>query len=153
MKNDGMEKILYRIYGLALVVTIFTGFGNMPLWKRYYIADIPGMAWAGHFFRNVQVHYITGAMLLALAAYFIVAYFMMMRGRGIILGKTGVIRAVLLGFALLTGLVMAVKNLPGIDFPMGLLIAMNFSHMGSAMLLLFFTLGCVIAKSPWTTKQ
>ena len=42
----------------------------MPLWKRYYIADIPGLGWSGNFYANVNVHYISGAVLIGLFFYF-----------------------------------------------------------------------------------
>ena len=44
-----MEKTSTRwllwLYGTTVVISLFTGFGNMPLWGRYYIADIPGLGW------------------------------------------------------------------------------------------------------------
>jgi hypothetical protein len=38
------------------------------------------------------------------------------------------------GMALATGILMVVKNLPGVHFPMAMLMVFNFTHMASAML-------------------
>ena len=73
--------LMKAVYGLAAAVALFTGFGNMPLWKRYYVADIPGMAWSGNFFINVNVHILVGSLLLAIAVY-AVSVRVMIPGRG-----------------------------------------------------------------------
>ena len=144
---------LYRwVYLAAMAAAFFTGFGNMPLYQRYYVTDLPGFDWAGDFMINVQVHYMSGAVLLALAAYFIVSW-IFLRKEGLRLSRTGRIRAIVLGLALLTGLVMAVKNLSGVVYPLPLLIAMNFLHMSMAVCYLLLALGCRIARAPWLRKD
>ena len=40
---SGGQRILRWLYVLTLIVMGFTGFGQMPIFKRYYIADIPGI--------------------------------------------------------------------------------------------------------------
>lgn len=152
MKNDPMHKPLGLAFIALVVVILFTGFGNMPLWKRYYIADIQGLRWAGHFYRNVQVHYVAGALLLALAAYFLVAY-AFLRYQGVRLTKSGAVRAMLLSLALITGIIMAVKNLPGINFPVELLVAFNLSHMGSAVFFMLVSIGAFFARKPWVVER
>jgi len=52
--------LLAWLYRLAAVLVLFTGFCNMPIAKRYYISDLPGLGWSGDFFLNVQVHYLLG---------------------------------------------------------------------------------------------
>ncbi len=54
--NAKPHLLLKILYGAAAVTALFTGFGNMPLWGRYYVADLPGLAWSGDFFINVNVH-------------------------------------------------------------------------------------------------
>ena len=31
------------LYGIAIGVALFSGMGQMPIYKRYYLADIPGL--------------------------------------------------------------------------------------------------------------
>ncbi|MFO8049436.1 MAG: hypothetical protein R6U29_10430 [Desulfosudaceae bacterium] len=140
------------LYLAALAVIVFTGFGNMPLYRRYYIVNLPGFGWSGNFMVNIQVHYLAGAILLALSTYFIVSYFYFKKD-GWRLTRTGLLRAVVLGLALLTGLAMAVKNLAGVIYPLPLLVAMNFLHMGLAIGFLLLALGCLIARKPWLRQD
>jgi formate dehydrogenase iron-sulfur subunit len=60
--------VLKALYGAAAVTALFTGFGNMPLWGRYYVADAPGLGWSGDFFINVNVHILAGSLLLGIGA-------------------------------------------------------------------------------------
>ena len=109
MTADKSVQWIRWMYIAAAWVTVFTGFGNMPLWKRYYIADIPGMAWSGDFIVNVQVHYLFGSVMLAIAVYVAILYINEQKS-GLRLTRTGLIRAVFLGLALFSGILQAIKN-------------------------------------------
>jgi L-asparagine transporter-like permease len=45
MQRPVAGRIFKWLYIAATVVLVFTGFAQMPIMKRYYIADIP--AWPG----------------------------------------------------------------------------------------------------------
>ncbi len=152
MKPHQANRLSEWLYLAAMAVVFFTGFGNMPLYQRYYVTDLPGFGWAANFMINVEVHYMAGAVLLALAAYFTVSW-IFLRKEGLRLSRTGRIRAIVLGLALLTGLAMAVKNLSGVVYPLPLLIAMNFLHMSLAVCYLLLALGCRVARAPWLRKN
>ena len=148
MANNGMPALARLVFAIALLVAIFTGFGNMPLYGRYYIADWPGFAWAGDFIVNVQVHYLSGAVLIALLTYF------WLNNRKIEPGgrrftRSGLWRLGLLALTLVSGLIMAIKNLAGVDFPLVGLMVANFLHMGAAVLLVVFVLLGVIGRMQW----
>jgi len=32
-------------YLITVIFLVLSGFGQMPIFKRYYIADIPGLGW------------------------------------------------------------------------------------------------------------
>ncbi|MFW6237122.1 MAG: hypothetical protein ACOC3F_01930 [Desulfosudaceae bacterium] len=140
------------LYLAAMTVILFTGFGNMPLYRRYYVTDLPGFAWTGNFLINVQVHYLAGAVLLGLAAYFMGAYAYLKKD-GWRLTLTGRLRAMVVGLALLSGLAMALKNLAGVVYPFPLLVTMNFLHLTLAMIFLLLAAGCLIARAPWLRQE
>jgi hypothetical protein len=98
---------LFTIFGV-----LFTGFGNMPLYRRYYIADLPGLGWTGDFYTNLYIHIICGFILLALSIYYLITYLFAKR-LGVTLTKAGAIRAVILAFALLSGIIMALIGMVG----------------------------------------
>jgi formate dehydrogenase subunit gamma len=49
------EHWLIALSGIAL---IFTGLGCLPLFKRYYITEIPGFAWTADFYTVTKIHYL-----------------------------------------------------------------------------------------------
>ncbi|MCP4687713.1 MAG: hypothetical protein GY859_06665 [Desulfobacterales bacterium] len=149
MEKNKAGSFLKRIYAVLLVIALFTGFGNMPIYKRYYISSIPGLGWAENFYINLQVHYIAGALLLGLAVYFTLMHLKSPEGKRR-LTKTGATRAVIFGIALLSGILLAVRNLGGINFPFGPQMAATFIHMGMAILLTALSVICLIATKPWT---
>jgi hypothetical protein len=64
--TDGISKLLYFI---AAGIAIFSGMGQMPIMKRYYIADLPLMGWSQDFFIMSDLHYLSVALLLGLLAW------------------------------------------------------------------------------------
>ena len=152
MTSDRVETRLRRVYWIAATAALFTGFGNMPLYGRYYVSDIPGLGWAADFFINVQVHYAAGALLLGLAVYALVLA--AVRGQtGRRLTKSGRLRALFLVLALVSGLVMAFRNLPGISLPLEWHMALNFFHLAAAMGFLLVSIWCLVARWKWTRAE
>ena len=136
------------IYAISALTTLFTGFGNMPLYGRYYIADLPGLKWTGNFIVNVQVHYLFGSLLLAVGVYFLLL-FIMLRRRGWRLSRSGAAQAVALVLVLSSGGIMALKNFSGVVFAQPLLISLNLYHLGSAMVFAVVVLGMLFFRKPW----
>jgi putative Mn2+ efflux pump MntP len=141
--------MLSVLYGIAAVASLFTGFGNMPLWGRYYVADVPGLGWSGDFFINVNVHILAGSLLLAIGAYAVTASLMDRRSNAGKLTRSGTLRAVLLALAIATGFLMVLKNLPGIHFSMAALVIFNFTHMAAAVLFMIAALVSLVFRQPW----
>ena len=54
-----------RLYASTLAVMALTGFGQMPIYNRYYMSDIPGLGWLADFYATRYVHYIGASVLLA----------------------------------------------------------------------------------------
>ncbi len=150
MRTNTIDRLMRWIYVPAVSIVIFTGFGNMPLYKRYYIADLPGLDWSGNFFTNMMVHYIAGAAVLMAAVYFAIGF--LLGGRSRKMTGTGKFRTMLLILVLLSGGLMALKNLPGINFQIPILLASNFLHFGSAMFFMMTSIVCIIIRSRWTIR-
>ena len=88
------------------LITIFcltlTGFGQMPIFKRYYIADIPGLGWLAEFFITHYIHYLGAILFLGFAAYMIIDYLLLKR-KSRRMTATGYLRS-----ALLAGILAAI---------------------------------------------
>lgn len=138
-------------YGYAALILLLalSGFGQMPIFKRYYIADIPGLGWLAKFYVTHYLHYL-GAVLLIAAAAYVLADYLLSRRKTLQLTPTGLVRSILLGFILLTGAFLVLRNLPGFWFPPGMIIVMDLSHLIGVMLFLMVTLYGFLFKKSWT---
>ena len=54
---------------LSGFVLIFSGMGELPMYKRYNVVKIPGLSWAGDFWLQLDLHYY-GAMIFMAAVFF-----------------------------------------------------------------------------------
>jgi hypothetical protein len=138
---------LFSIFMMAL-----TGFGQMPIYKRYYMSDIPGLGWLADFYITRNVHYLGAAVLLALLSYFLFDYFFLQRRR-LKISLTGRLRIALLAGIVITGLLFVVKNFPVHYFSHEIIIVLNLCHLGFVMGFLFVSLYCLIFKKRWTTPR
>lgn len=139
-------------YILVLFVLAFTGFGQMPIFKRYYLADIPGLAWTADYFTTHIIHYIGAILLLALLAYVIVDFFLSRR-KSLSLTGSAYVRIVLLAGLVGTGLLRAVKNLPHTSFSPDFTFAIDISHLGLTMIFLLLALIFLILKRGWVVVK
>jgi copper ion binding protein len=153
------------ISGLLL---IFSGFGELPMYKRYMVTEIPGLDWAGDFFINLKIHYLAGIVFVSIMVFHAI-YHGWLGHQGLIPRK-GDVKAscktilCMLGFGeedkmekylpeqrlayaylggvglilVLTGVVKVIKNLPGIYLSPSLITWMTLIHTFATI---FFLLG------------
>jgi hypothetical protein len=131
---------------------VLTGFGQMPIFKRYYIADIPGLGWLAEFFVTHYIHYLGAIVLLALAAYLVADYLMSKRSSWN-LTASGYVRVALLTGLLVSGALLVIRNLTGSSLTAGFIIFLDLTHLGLVMVFLFVSLYCLIFKKHWTTRR
>jgi hypothetical protein len=154
MKSDrvyelsGGRKAFKLLYILTFTVMAFTGFGQMPIFKRYYISDIPGMGWSADFYLTHYIHYLGAIFLIGLIAYIIVDYILSGR-KEFSLTSSAYVRIALLGAIVVTGIFRVLKNLPDVVFSPGFTLFIDISHLGFMMLYLLTALIFSIMKSGW----
>lgn len=122
------------LYGVTVLTLVVSGFGQMPLFKRYYIADLPGLAWTGDFIITHKLHYIAAAVFLALATSWIVEYMTTWRKTHGLTVMGGVRTAIYTGIAL-TGLIRTPGNLPGFHWDPTFTMLLDVGHMALVMVL------------------
>lgn len=159
------EHWLLAISGLLL---IFSGFGELPMYKRYMVTQIPGLGWAGDFFINLKIHYLAGIVFVSIIV-FHALYHGWLGHQGLI-PKKGDVKMSLItilsmfGFGeepksdkylpeqrlayaylggmglilVLTGVVKVIKNLPGVYLSPTLITSMTLTHTFATI---FFLLG------------
>ncbi len=137
------------LYFITMLFLALSGFGQMPIFKRYYIADIPGFGWLAQFFVTHYIHYIGAAIILGLFAYAAVEYILLKPGR-MRITVSGHVRVLLLAATAATGIFMVIRNFPGYRFSPGFIIFLDFAHLGMAVVFLMVALFCVLMKKKWT---
>jgi len=136
-------------YLTAVFFLTLTGFGQMPIFKRYYFADIPGLGWLAEFFTTHYIHYVAAIVFLAFAAYVFSDYLLLKR-KSRRMTASGYVRAALLAAILACGLLLVIRNTAGANFSPGFIIFLDFTHLGLVMAFLFVSLYCRVFKKKWT---
>lgn len=123
-----------RIMLAAMTLLALTGMAQMPIFKRYYIADIPGLGWLAAFYTTHKIHYMAAAVFLALLFWMATVYLLNYR-------KTwrptaiGWVRLAILAVIIMTGVLRTVKNMPDHGFSPVTVMLVDWTHLAAAMLL------------------
>lgn len=138
----------YKIYLVILFFLTLSGFSQMPIFKRYYIADIPGLGWLAQFYVTHMIHYIFAGLLVGFAVFMIFDSVFNKNGFKKI-SRTGFMKIWIIAGLMITGLVLVVKNLSGIYMGHSMIIFLNISHLFFCVLFLMVSLYSLIFKKPW----
>ncbi len=63
-RHNKIELLEHWSIALSGIVLLFTGLGCLPLYKRYYISEIPGFAWTADFYNVTLIHYFASIVFL-----------------------------------------------------------------------------------------
>jgi copper ion binding protein len=168
LRHSPVELAEHWLLALSGLLLIFSGFGELPMYKRYMVTEIPGLSWAGDFFIQLKLHYLAGIVFVSVMVFHAI-YHGWLRHQGLIPRKGDVKaswRTVLsmLGFGeespmdkylpeqrlayaylggvglilVLTGIVKVIKNIPGVYLAPGLIASMTLIHTFATI---FFLLG------------
>jgi len=116
------------IYAVTLFFIALSGFAQMPIFKRYYIADIPGLWWLADFYVTHLMHYIFATVFMGLAVYLVADALFFKKGLGHMPGPIK-LQAFFIAGLIVTGILLVVKNFPGTPFPGTLIIVLDISHL------------------------
>jgi copper ion binding protein len=168
LRHSPIELIEHWVLALSGLLLIFSGFGELPMYKRYMVTQIPGLGWVGDFFINLKIHYLAGIVFVSIMVFH--AIFHGWLGHQGLLPQKGDFKASLitilsmfgfgkepksdkylaeqrLAFAylggvglilVLTGIVKVLKNLPGVYLPPVLITSITLTHTFATI---FFLLG------------
>ena len=168
LRHSSIELIEHWVLALSGLLLIFSGFGELPMYKRYMVTQIPGLGWAGDFFINLYIHYLAGIVFVSVMVFHAIYHGWL--GHQGLLPKKGDFKASLItllsmfGFGkepksdkylaeqrlayaylggvglilVLTGLVKVIKNLPSVYLSPTLITSMTMTHTFATI---FFLLG------------
>jgi cytochrome b subunit of formate dehydrogenase len=165
------NRIVHALTAISIFGLFFTGFGQMPVYKRYMLNEVPFMAWSADYHITLWWHYLFSVILIGVVFYHITYHFL--RKEYDILPKKGdmkhsaeVIKAMItgkeeppsekylpeqrIGYAfiafwivvmIITGIVKAIKNVAGIDMSLEVLFWTAQIHNLGFMMLIFGVIG------------
>lgn len=143
------NKVMVHFFRVSLFLLALSGFGQMPVFKRYYIADIPGLGWLAEFYVTHIIHYLSGAAFIASTVFSAVLFFSEKKRPD----RTLIIRGTLYFLIITTGLLLVIKNFPGYWFSALFITLTDLVHLGSVILLFVFWLFCLIIKNVEKTME
>lgn len=125
------EPLTRRLFGALLFLLALSGFAQMPIMKRYYIADLPGLAWLADFSATSRLHYAAAAVFLFLCG--------MIAARRLTdparprLPRLGMVRLGLYLLVILSGLAHVVHNTASWPLPPALAQTVVLAHLAGVM--------------------
>jgi len=150
MKSEN-RKATSRLFVLVFIVMAFTGFGQMPLYNRYYLSDVPGMGWSSNYALTHVIHYLGAILLLAFFAYRILDYFLAGR-KEYRLTDAAYARIALLSGIVITGILRVIKNLPDVSFSPGFTLFFDIAHLGFVMAYFLCALIFLVSRAGWVSR-
>jgi hypothetical protein len=146
------DRTVRYVYLITVFLLTLTGFGQMPIFKRYYIADIPGLGWLAQFYVTHYIHYLAAIIILALVAYMAIDYLILQR-KHLRLTASGYVRGAILAGILASGLLLVIRNLAGSRLAPQFIILLDLAHLGLVITFLMVTAYCLIFKKQWTNAR
>ena len=175
LRQSFENRLSHWLVAISTFVLIFTGFGQMPMYARYGVASLPGMAWAADYQLTLLLHYAAGAVLV-FAVFFhvlgaiVTSRYDIMPRRGDVKESVQIIAAMFgrgeeppshkylaeqrLAYAfigvnvllvIVSGIVKVVKNLPGIDMNPMFLFVTTAVHNAAAVFIILSIVGHLAA--------
>jgi hypothetical protein len=144
-----MATPMKAFYLTLLVVMGLSGFGQMPIFKRYYIADLPGLGWLAQFYTTHYIHYVGAILLLGIAAYYAVLYGADRR-RELKLSLYGWLQGGVMAGIVLTGALRVIKNYAGVTMSSGLIVFLDILHLALVMAMMMIGLAGLFLGRRWT---
>lgn len=167
-RHSAVELAEHWLLAISGLVLIFSGFGELPMYKRYMLTELPLLGWAGDFHIQLKIHYLA-AIVFVSVMFFHFLYHGLAGHRGLVPKKgdlSGSIRTVLAmlglgkepkadkflpeqryayaymavvgGILVLTGLLKVIKNFQGVLLPPGFVTGVTLVHTFGTI---FFLLG------------
>lgn len=175
VRHSGMVRLIHWLVAGSTCVLIFSGLGELPLYQRYMVDQLPGLSWASDYGVVLVLHY-AAAMVLVLAALLHVTYHGLRREFGLLprrgdLRESWIVIKAMFGFGqeppadkflaeqrvayayiaanlaliIITGFIKMAKNLPGITVGDDFLFGVTAVHNLCSVLLILGVIAHLVA--------
>ena len=65
-------RLTHWLIALSGILLLFSGFGQMPMYKRYNVVKIPGLAWSSNYEITLLIHYVAASIFCAVILFHLV---------------------------------------------------------------------------------
>ncbi|BDQ33348.1 4Fe-4S ferredoxin [Pseudodesulfovibrio portus] len=145
MKARPYSRWISRLFILLVGSLAFTGLLQMPLARRYYLTDLPGMAWTGDFYFVHRLHYVLAALFLLLLGLVAANWFLAWRGKLALTGL-GMARAVVIAGLVVSGAFRVYRNLPDVTLHPTAVLAIDWVHLTLVFVLGILALAALVGR-------
>lgn len=155
MTSDTPFHSMLKLRGAYVLTTgmlALSGFAQMPIFKRYYIADIPGLGWLGAYYTTHFLHYLFATVLLFLVAFALTTHLLVGRKRRRLTLSGGIQAAIVCGLAA-TGGLRVLQNREGYFLTDGWVVLLDSCHLSLALAFLGFGILRTWRKKGWTSLK
>lgn len=146
MKARPYSPWISRVFIFAMAALSFTGMMQMPLAKRYFLVEVPGMAWTGDFFFVHMLHYVFAALLLFVVGLVSVNWLLEWKD-SLRLTPLGVVRAGVLGGLIVSGGFRVYRNLPDVTLHPAFVVTIEWVHFSLFMVMGVLALAALVRKA------
>jgi len=167
LRHSVVEILEHWVLAASGLLLLFSGFGQMPIYRRYWVAKIPGLQWSGDYRISLMVHYVAAAFFVGVALFHVIYHGLlghrgMMPRRGDLKASCTMVKAILTGceeppcekylpeqrlayayfvvvilILIVTGLMKVYKNLPGAYLGPTAALYLTWLHTIATFLFLF----------------
>ena len=101
-------RLTHWLIAFSGILLLFSGFGQMPMYARYNVVKIPGLAWSSDYALTLILHYVSAAVFTAVVVFHLVYH--LRREEFAILPKRGDLGESVRGFLAMFGLGQEPEN-------------------------------------------
>lgn len=76
MRHRWQIRFVHWVTALSIFVLFFTGFGQMPVYKRYFVDQLPGLGWSSDYLITLNIHYYAAMVLIFISVYYLLYLFL-----------------------------------------------------------------------------
>ncbi|MGI6420592.1 MAG: formate dehydrogenase subunit gamma [Syntrophomonadaceae bacterium] len=108
MRHRWQVRFVHWVTALSIFILFFTGFGQMPVYKRYFVDQLPGLGWSSNYLITLNIHYYAAMALIFTSVYYLLYLFLTKETD--VLPRKGDFKESLLIFLSMAGLAQEPEN-------------------------------------------
>lgn len=167
VRHSPAVRFIHWTVTISIFLLIFSGIGQMPMYKRYMLDQLPGLAWSSNYSVTLAIHYLAAAALIFASLYHVITHvllkeFNLLPRRGDIRESYLIMKAILtkgqeppsrkylaeqrlayaflafnIALTIISGLIKVLKNFPSIYFSDGFLYWTTMVHNVATVMVVF----------------